>query len=111
MRQAKEIGKAGQDFMWRTLSMNHVYDYVFHLLNEYAKLQTFNPVVPPEAQIVCQNTILCFADDKKSKNILSKSEEKASILPPCTFAPHSELFIKDIELQMQKKNKIRHGWY
>ncbi|KAF7148521.1 hypothetical protein RHSIM_Rhsim03G0183600 [Rhododendron simsii] len=35
---AQEIGKAGSDFTQEDLKMDYVYDYMFHLLNEYAKL-------------------------------------------------------------------------
>ncbi|KAK3017594.1 hypothetical protein RJ639_004828, partial [Escallonia herrerae] len=37
-RKAQAIGKAASNFIQEELKMDYVYDYMFHLLNEYAKL-------------------------------------------------------------------------
>ncbi|CAK9180083.1 unnamed protein product, partial [Ilex paraguariensis] len=41
--------------------MEYVYDYMFHLLNEYAKLLKYKPTVPPGAVEVCSETMVCNA--------------------------------------------------
>ncbi|KAI3450319.1 hypothetical protein Pfo_006984 [Paulownia fortunei] len=46
--EAEAIGRAAQDFMG-SLSMDGVYDYMYHLLTEYSKLQAFTPVRPSTA--------------------------------------------------------------
>lgn len=40
-RVAKQIGRAGTEFLMREVNMPLVYDYMLHVLREYASLQTF----------------------------------------------------------------------
>jgi hypothetical protein len=37
--------------------MDHVYNYMLHLLTEYAELLTFKPTKPPEAVAVCSESL------------------------------------------------------
>lgn len=69
-----------------SLSMDRIYDYMLHLLSEYAKLQDFKPSPPPTALEVCSESVLCFADDKQ-RMFLSKSTTSPSQTPPCTLKP------------------------
>lgn len=106
--KAKEIGRAGQEFMWRDLTMDHVYDYMFHLLSEYSKLQDFKPVVPSKAQLLCKKAVLCFTDDPKMKEFLKVAEAKASSRPPCTVPSLGRDFIKESE--EKRENITRQIW-
>ncbi|KAL3850591.1 hypothetical protein ACJIZ3_012473 [Penstemon smallii] len=81
--QAKAIGRAAQDFM-ASLSMERVYDYMYHLVTEYSKLQTFQPVQPSTALEVCTEYVLCFADQKQQR-WLHKSAAVPSSTPPCSL--------------------------
>uniref|UniRef100_A0A7N0TGE0 Glycosyl transferase CAP10 domain-containing protein n=1 Tax=Kalanchoe fedtschenkoi TaxID=63787 RepID=A0A7N0TGE0_KALFE len=83
--QAEEIGHRAEDFMER-LSMDRVYDYMFHLLSEYAKLQEFKPVPPPSALEVCEESLLCFADQVQRK-FLKRSTASPSPNPPFAMPP------------------------
>ncbi|KAJ7959817.1 O-glucosyltransferase rumi-like protein [Quillaja saponaria] len=83
--EAEAIGKGGQDFM-ESLSMDRVYDYMFHLISEYSKLQHFKPTPPSTALEVCAESLLCFADEKQ-KQFLKKSTTFPSQSPPCTLQP------------------------
>ncbi|KAK1684354.1 hypothetical protein QYE76_045202 [Lolium multiflorum] len=47
--KAQEIGGNASKFMQEELTMDHVYDYMFHLLSEYAKLLRYKPTVPDGA--------------------------------------------------------------
>jgi hypothetical protein len=40
-KNAKAIGQAGTEFMIQEVNMPLVYDYMLHVLREYASLQTF----------------------------------------------------------------------
>uniref|UniRef100_F6I5Z6 Glycosyl transferase CAP10 domain-containing protein n=1 Tax=Vitis vinifera TaxID=29760 RepID=F6I5Z6_VITVI len=60
--KAQEIGKAGSNFIHEELKMDFVYDYMFHLLNEYSKLLKFKPAVLPGAVELCLETMDCSAD-------------------------------------------------
>ncbi|CAN6692979.1 unnamed protein product [Malus baccata var. baccata] len=48
--EAKAMGQRGQDFM-ESLSMDRVYDYMFHLITEYSKLLDFKSDIPASARI------------------------------------------------------------
>lgn len=99
--QAKAIGKEGQTLM-KTLSMDRVYDYMFHLITEYSKLQNFKPVPPSSALEVCPKSLLCFADDKQ-RQFLEKSTAFPSQAPPCTLQPANSNLINGL-IQQKKKN-------
>ncbi|KAG6552537.1 hypothetical protein Mapa_005845 [Marchantia paleacea] len=73
-KKAMAIGKAGQEFLRRDLSMNNVYDYMFHLISEYAGLQTYKPLVPETAEEITQNFIMCLAQPQLG-SLLQKTRE------------------------------------
>ncbi|KAE8721291.1 Downstream target of A 2 [Hibiscus syriacus] len=56
---AQAIGRAGSKYMEEMLSTRNVYDYMFHLLNEYSKLLKFKPTIAPNARRVCAETMAC----------------------------------------------------
>jgi len=65
--------------------MDRVYDYMYHLISEYAKLQDFKPVPPQSSQEVCVDSLLCFAEPKQ-RQFLEQSATSLSPSPPC-FLP------------------------
>lgn len=65
-----------------SLSMERVYDYMYHLITEYSKLQSFTPVRPFNAQEVCEESVLCYADEKQ-RQWLESSAVSPSTTPPC----------------------------
>ncbi|XP_057536327.1 uncharacterized protein LOC130814254 [Amaranthus tricolor] len=81
--EAEAIGKAGQDYL-DTLNMDRVYDYMYHLIKEYSKLQDFKPIPPSSAQELCIESLLCFADPKQ-KQFLEQSATSLSSMPPCVL--------------------------
>ncbi|KAK7301757.1 hypothetical protein RJT34_12631 [Clitoria ternatea] len=83
--EAEALGKRGQDFM-QNLNMDRVYDYMFHLISEYAKLQDFKPTPPSGALEVCSESVLCYADEKQ-RTFLRKTTAFPSRDPPCTLRP------------------------
>lgn len=116
-KQAEAIGKRGQQLM-ESLSMDQVYDYMFHLISEYSKLQDFKPVPPSSAQEVCEESLLCLAEPKQ-KEYLKRAAAVGSPTPPCSLAkpPNSNFFniltehkkkliqhVKDMEM----RNALRH---
>lgn len=98
--KAEAIGKGGQDLM-ESLNMDRVYDYMYHFLTEYSKLQDFKPVPPESALAVCEESLLCFADSKQ-KEFLQRSSALPSSVSPCTL-PHADRSL--IESWIQKKKK------
>lgn len=100
-----------------SISMDGVYDYMFHLISEYSKLQDFKPVPPPSAQEVCEESLLCLADAKQ-KEFLSRATASSSSTPPCRLAkrPSSNFFntwidqrkkIIELTQAMEARNAVR----
>ncbi|KAG2260628.1 hypothetical protein Bca52824_079922 [Brassica carinata] len=97
---AEAIGKRGQGYM-ESISMNRVYDYMFHLITEYAKLQKFKPEKPYSAKEVCEGSLLCFAEQKE-RDLLEKSRVAPSMDRPCTL-PGEDRNILERLIQQKKK--------
>ena len=74
--------------------MDFVYDYMFHLLTEYAKLLKFEPTIPPGAVEVCSETMACPEEDGlwNLKNFMVESMVKSPRdTLPCTMPPPYDL--------------------
>lgn len=67
--------------------MEYVYDYMFHLLNEYAKLLTFKPIKPSKAVELCAETMACPAKGVEKKFYLESMVKGPSLASPCTMPP------------------------
>ena len=65
--------------------MEYVYDYMFHLLNEYAKLLTFKPIRPRKAIELCAETMACQAEGLQKKFFKESLEDGPSYTSPCTM--------------------------
>ncbi|XP_068339633.1 uncharacterized protein [Pyrus communis] len=90
--EAKAMGQRGQDFM-ESLSMDRVYDYMFHLITEYSKLLDFKPDIPASAMEVCTESLLCLADPIQ-RECLKKSTAYPSPGPPCALQSADSSLIK-----------------
>nr|XP_043622195.1 O-glucosyltransferase rumi homolog [Erigeron canadensis] len=94
--EAKAIGKAVQDYM-EQLNIDRVYDYMYHLITEYAKLLDFKPTRPSTALEECTDSLLCYADETQ-RGFLEKSAASPSLTPPCKLpAPNFEMIKKQID--------------
>ncbi|KAF8412273.1 hypothetical protein HHK36_000234 [Tetracentron sinense] len=85
--KAQAIGKAASDFIQEELKMDYVYDYMFHLLNEYAKLLRFKPVISPKAVELCSETMACPADGIEKKFMIESMVKSPTDTSPCTMPP------------------------
>ncbi|XP_057981211.1 uncharacterized protein LOC131166649 [Malania oleifera] len=87
-RKARKIGRAGSKFISEKLEMNNVYDYMFHLLNEYSKLLRYKPVVPLGAVELCTETMACTGTKDAEKMYKRESMVKAPAdTGPCEMLP------------------------
>ncbi|TXG50498.1 hypothetical protein EZV62_023022 [Acer yangbiense] len=108
-QKAHEIGKASSDFIQEELKMDYVYDYMFHLLNEYAKLLKFKPMVPENSLAVeiSSETMASMAADGSEKKFMMESLVKnPSTTSPCTMPPPYEPKILG-DFYRKKLNAIR----
>ncbi|KMT20627.1 hypothetical protein BVRB_1g006050 [Beta vulgaris subsp. vulgaris] len=85
--KAQEIAKSGNKFIMEELKMKNVYDYMFHLLNEYGKLLNYKPNVPPGAVEVCSETMACKALGKEKQWKINSLVKAPSQTSPCKIPP------------------------
>ncbi|XP_057730664.1 uncharacterized protein LOC130945998 isoform X1 [Arachis stenosperma] len=85
--KAQAIGEAASKFIHEDLSMEYVYDYMFHLLNEYAKLQKFKPTIPQGAVEYCPETMACSEQGIGRKFMEDSMVKSPSDSYPCTIPP------------------------
>ncbi|KAL4323500.1 hypothetical protein GQ457_11G001270 [Hibiscus cannabinus] len=88
--QAEAIGEAAGNFIQEDLKMDNVYDYMFHLLNEYAKLLKFEPTIPPAAIELCSETMACPETGTRKKFMVESLVMSPSDATPCALPPPYE---------------------
>ncbi|KAJ4949826.1 hypothetical protein NE237_008300 [Protea cynaroides] len=84
---AQEIGNMGSKFVQEELKMEYVYDYMFHLLNEYSKLLLYKPTVPKKAVEYCSEVMGCSASGFVKQSMKESVEIGPSNTEPCTMPP------------------------
>ncbi|XP_044492103.1 O-glucosyltransferase rumi homolog isoform X3 [Mangifera indica] len=85
MEKAQAIGEAGSKFTQEELKMGYVYDYMFHLLNEYAKLLKFKPEIPEGVVEKCSETVACPTDGNWRKFMEESMVKSPSDQLPCSM--------------------------
>ncbi|KAL5568024.1 hypothetical protein UlMin_024599 [Ulmus minor] len=92
-QKAQGIGKAASKFIQEELKMDYVYDYMFHLLNEYAKLLQFKPIIPKNAIEFCSESMACATQRLTKKFMMESMVKSPAQSDPCTmpspFGPSS----------------------
>ncbi|KAK7295057.1 hypothetical protein RJT34_17960 [Clitoria ternatea] len=89
--KAEQIGKAGTRFIYENLKMNFVYDYMLHVLTEYAKLLRFKPTIPAGAVEVCSENVACPMYGIWRQYLVDSMVKSPSATPPCTMSsPYDE---------------------
>lgn len=85
--KAEAIGEAASRFIREDLKMGYVYDYMFHLLNEYARLLRFKPSIPAGALELCSETMACSAKGTWRKFMEESMVKSPSDSIPCSLPP------------------------
>ncbi|KAG5230675.1 O-glucosyltransferase rumi [Salix suchowensis] len=85
--ESQAMGKAASEFILEDLKMDYVYDYMFHLLNEYAKLLTFKPTIPGKAIELCAEAMACPAKGPEKKFMMESIVMSPAETSPCTMPP------------------------
>ncbi|KAL8062665.1 hypothetical protein ABFX02_02G162400 [Erythranthe guttata] len=85
--KAEEIGKYGSKFVQENLAMEYIYDYAFHLLNEYAKLLKYKPKVPQGAVETCSENLICSVKGQKRRFRKHSMVKNPSDSLPCDLPP------------------------
>lgn len=84
-QQAQEIGKAGSNFVQEQLKMKYVYDYMFHVLFQYAKLLKYQPTIPEGAVEVCSETLICNTQGLRKRFRSYSRIDRPSDSSPCNL--------------------------
>lgn len=86
-QKAQAIGKAASNFIQEGLKMDYVYDYMFHLLSEYAKLLKYKPTIPEKAIELCSEAMACTAEGLEKKFMSESMVEGPADAAPCNMLP------------------------
>ncbi|KAL6499289.1 hypothetical protein OROHE_025952 [Orobanche hederae] len=109
--KAKAIGEAGSRYIHEDMKMEYVYDYMFHLLNEYAKLLKYEPTVPPNATEICPESMACPADGIWRKFMEESLEKSPSDSVPCRMPPpYDPQELKTFIAEKVKASKKVEAW-
>ncbi|CAM6083080.1 unnamed protein product [Calypogeia fissa] len=87
--EAVRIGEAGREFVRNELSMENVYNYMFHLLREYAQLLKFKPI-QEAASLVTLDQVLCLVEPGLHKSTLLQTMKAMPINPVSCKMSESE---------------------
>ena len=83
--------------------MEYVYDYMFHLLNEYGKLMKYKPSVPAGAVELCTESVACSTQGIWREFMEESLEKGPRGSDPCTMQPP----YKPQEIQALVDGKIK----
>ncbi|XP_074284241.1 uncharacterized protein LOC141608796 [Silene latifolia] len=67
--------------------MDYVYDYMLHLLTEYAKLLKFKPTVTKNTVELCSEAMACRASDNQNKFMMESLIKNPSNTARCVMPP------------------------
>lgn len=67
--------------------MDYVYDYMLHLLTEYAKLLQYKPTVPERATELCSESVACAAEGLVKTFMMDSRAKWVHDSEPCTLPP------------------------
>lgn len=85
--QAQAMGRAASKFIQDELKFDLVYDYMFHLLDQYSKLLRFKPTIPPKAVEICAESMACKAKGLTKKFMMESLVTSPSETSPCAMSP------------------------
>ncbi|CAK9318276.1 unnamed protein product [Citrullus colocynthis] len=86
-QKAMAIGKAASKFIEEELKMEYIYDYMFHLLNQYSKLLTFKPTVPPNVTELSSESMALAAEGSIRKSMMESAVTSPADSDPCALQP------------------------
>lgn len=86
--------------------MDYVYDYMYHLLNEYAKLLTYKPSIPPNAVELCSESMACPAQSLTKKFMMESMVKTPADTNPCSLPTPFDPSILQSHLK-RKVNSIK----
>ncbi|XP_074585719.1 uncharacterized protein LOC141841441 [Curcuma longa] len=86
-KEAQDMGKASFKFFEEEVTMDYVYDYMLHVLTEYAKLLKYKPTIPEKATEICLESMACPAPENVKTFMLESMEKSTRVSEPCKLPP------------------------
>jgi protein glucosyltransferase len=87
--------------------MDYVYDYMLHLLTQYAGLLRYKPTVPEKAVELCAETVECpsaaHANNREFDFMMQSRERYVADYQPCTLPPP---FTDDEVREMARRDQV-----
>ncbi|CAL4939803.1 unnamed protein product [Urochloa decumbens] len=84
---AARMGREGSGFAREELAMENVYDYMLHVLTEYARLLRYKPTVPENAVELCSEHVACPTGARAREFMMESRERHVADYEPCTLPP------------------------
>ncbi|XP_014515413.2 O-glucosyltransferase rumi homolog isoform X1 [Vigna radiata var. radiata] len=105
LQNAQVIGNGGTEYILENLKLKYVYDYMFHLLNDYAKLLKYKPTIPEGAIEMCSESMACPVQGLQKSFMEESMVNSPSDTPPCAMpSPHTPQTLK--QFLQEKENLI-----
>lgn len=83
--KAQQVGREGSKFIKENLKMDYIYEYMFQLLNAYAKLQKFNITVPAKAIKISSESMVAKERGLANKFMMDSKVEPFSSTSQCNI--------------------------
>jgi hypothetical protein len=85
--QAQEIGGNASKFVQEELTMDRVYDCMFHLLSEYSKVLRYRPTVPDGAVEVTVQSMTHGRRGLEREFMVETTVSVSGMAAPCELPP------------------------
>ncbi|XP_074263301.1 uncharacterized protein LOC141586078 [Silene latifolia] len=110
-QKAQEIGREGSEYIFNKIKMEHVYDYMFHVLNEYGKLFKYKPSVPEGAEELCSERFACSPPGLETKYKVETTVTAPSERGPCVLpSPYDRDTLQSIRDRNAKIKEVVEMW-
>ncbi|GMH22477.1 hypothetical protein Nepgr_024320 [Nepenthes gracilis] len=87
IEKAQEVGQEGSKFIMEQMPIENIYDYMFHVLNEYGMLLRYKPTIPSGAVELCSEKWGCGPNGLEHMYRLETMVEGPAQRNPCAMPP------------------------
>jgi protein glucosyltransferase len=85
--EARRMGQEGSGFAREEMDMELVYEYMLHVLTQYAALLRYKPTVPEKAVELCPESMACPRRGRERDFMMESREKYVATCEPCTLPP------------------------
>jgi protein glucosyltransferase len=85
--EAQRMGHEGSSFAREEMDMEHVYEYMLHVLTQYSALLRFKPTVLEKAVELCPESLACSRSGREREFMMESREKYVAMYEPCTLPP------------------------